>query len=219
MVDAIYKHPGAKQTYAFGGRRYARIDFVPSGSDEKITFGPATISQHWPSLKSIGFGSVEAVLPVEGSQDESYFFFGGRVARVKVIPSTSNDSVVEGPTAITNKWKSLGQAGFDIIDAALPVPKKSGEVYFFRGLNYVRVNVDQDKIVFGPAALAKEWPGLTSAGFDSADAVFAQPGSDDVAYFFKGDQYAKIRVIASAPDEVTYGPKLIADHWKTLDWI
>jgi hypothetical protein len=219
MVDAIYYHPGGKQTYAFGGRRYARIDFVPSGSDEKITFGPATISQYWPSLKSIGFGSVEAVLPVQGSEEESYFFFGGRVARVKVIPSTSSDTVVEGPSVITNKWKSLGQAGFDTIDAALPVPGKSGEVYFFRGVNYVRVNVDQDKIVYGPAALAKEWPGLTSAGFDSVDAAFAQPGSSDVAYFFKGDRYVKIRVIASAPDEVTYGPKLIADHWKTLDWI
>ncbi|KAL2833960.1 Hemopexin-like domain-containing protein [Aspergillus pseudoustus] len=219
MVDAIYYHPGGKHTYAFGGRRYARIDFVPDASEEKITFGPAALRDHWPSLKSIGFGSVEAVLAVEGSPDEAYYFFGGHVARIKVVPSTQSDTVVDGPSLITAKWKSLAQAGFDTIDAAIPVPQKPGEVYFFRGVNYVRVNVDQDKIVFGPAALAKEWPGLTSAGFDSVDAAFPQPDKPDIAYFFKGDRYVKIRVVASAPDQVTWGPKLIADHWKTLDWI
>ncbi|KAL4905381.1 hypothetical protein BDW74DRAFT_15916 [Aspergillus multicolor] len=220
MVDAVFFHKGIQQAYFFGGRRYARIEFVPGGSDEKITYGPATISDHWPSLKSIGFGTVEAVLPVEGTQDEGYYFFGSRFARIKLVPNSQDDKVLDGPWVITEKLTSLGQAGFDTIDAALPVPGKSGEAYIFRGVNYVRINVDQDKIVYGPAKLTKEWPGLTKAGFDSVDAAFPEPGSSNgTVYFFKGDQYVKLKVVASAPDTIVWGPKPIKDYWSTLDWI
>ncbi|KAL4998231.1 hypothetical protein BDV10DRAFT_194536 [Aspergillus recurvatus] len=119
-------------------------------------------------------------------QDEGYYFFGARFARIKL------------------KLTNLGQAGFDTIDAALPVPGDSGEAYIFRGVNYVRINVCQNRIVYGPAKLTVEWPGLTKAGFDSFDAACPEPGSTNgMAYFLKGDQYVKIRV----------------DHWKTLDWI
>ncbi|KAL5047073.1 hypothetical protein BDW71DRAFT_206891 [Aspergillus fruticulosus] len=207
MVDAVFYHKGIQQAYFFGGRRYARIEFVPGGSDEKITFGPAAIADYWPSLKSIGF-------------DEGYYFFGARFARIKLVPSSSNDTVVNGPWVITQKLTSLGQAGFDTIDAVLPVPGVSGEAYIFRGVNYVRINVGQDKIVYGPAKLTAQWPGLTKAGFDSVDAAFPEPGSTNgTAYFFKGDQYVKIRVVAGAADTIVYGPKLIKDHWKTLDWV
>lgn len=41
-------------------------------------------------------------------------------------------------------------AGFDTIDAALPVPGVSGEAYIFRGVYYVRIDVEKDIIVYGP---------------------------------------------------------------------
>ncbi|KAL3435150.1 Hemopexin [Aspergillus tetrazonus] len=177
---------------------------------EKITFGPAAIADHWPSLKSIGFGTVDAILPIDGSQDEGYYFFGARFARIKLVPSSDDDTVVDGPWVITQKLASLNKAGFDTIDAALPVPGVSGEAYIFRGVFYVQINVEKDIIVYGPAKLTAEWPSLTEAGFDSVDAAFPEPGRD---------QYLRIRVVASAPDTIVYGPKFIKDHWKTLDWI
>ncbi|KAL4815848.1 Hemopexin [Aspergillus spinulosporus] len=220
MVDAVFYHKGIQQAYFFGGRRYARIEFTPGSSGEKITFGPAAIADRWPSLRSIGFGTIDAILPIDGSQDEGYYFFGARFARIKLVPSSDDDTVVDGPWVITQKLGSLSKAGFDTIDTALPVPGAPGEAYIFRGVNYVRINVDQDRIVYGPAKLTAEWPGLTEAGFDSVDAAFAEPGNTNgTTYFFKGDQYVKIRVVANAPDTIVYGPKFIKDHWKTLDWI
>ena len=220
MVDAAYYHPEFKQTYFFGGRRYARIKFTPGKNDDEITFGPAKIEDQWPSLNSIGFGTVDAVLPVEGSADETYVFYGSRFARVKVVPKTQDDRVVGGPWVITERFNSLASIGYDTIDAAMPVPAKSGEAYIFRGTNYVRINVNQDKIVYGPAKLSVEWPALTKAGFDSVDAAFPVPeDSSGLTYFFRGDKYVKLKVIASAPDVPNFGPKPIKDYWKSLDWI
>ncbi|RAL17433.1 Hemopexin [Aspergillus homomorphus CBS 101889] len=220
MVDAAYYHPRFKQTYFFGGRRYARIKFTPGKNDDVITWGPDKIDERWPSLISIGFGTVDAVLPVEGSSDEIYVFHGSRVAHIKVVPELNDDKVVDGPWVITEKFKSLASAGYDTIDAVMPVPAKSGEAYIFRGTSYVRINVHQDKTVYGPAKLTAEWPALTKAGFDSVDAAFPVPeDTNGLTYFFRGDQYVKLKVIASAPDEPNFGPKPIKDYWKSLDWI
>ncbi|CBF81072.1 predicted protein [Aspergillus nidulans FGSC A4] len=136
MVDAVFYHKGIKQAYFFGGRgRYARIDFVPGSAGGKITFGLAAIADHWPSLKSIGFGTVDAILPIDGSQDEGYYFSGAHFARIKLVPSSDDDTFVDGPWVITQKLASLNKAGFDTIDAPFLLP----------------------------GFLVKQWPSLTEA--------------------------------------------------------
>ncbi|KAL4860642.1 hypothetical protein BDV12DRAFT_209000 [Aspergillus spectabilis] len=175
MVDAVYCHPGIKETYFFSSRRYARINF-------------------------------------------SLFFFGGRVAHIRLDTEAHRDTLVDGPWAITDKFTRLAEAGFDTIDAAMPVPGYEGEAYIFCGTKYARINLNDDRVVYGPAKLSVESPALTEAKFDSVDAALPQPGSTDgVTYFFKGDKYVKIKVVPWAPDEITFGPSLIAPQWKTLD--
>ncbi|KAJ5481520.1 Hemopexin [Penicillium sp. IBT 31633x] len=220
MVDAAYWHPTFKQTYFFGGRRYARIKFSPATNDDMISWGPDKISERWPSLVSIGFGTVDAILPVEDSPDEMFVFHGTKVAQIKVVPETNDDTVVGGPWLIAEKFKALASTGYDTIDAAMPVPKKPGEAYIFRGTNYVKINVNTHKIVYGPAKISVEWPALTAAGFDSVDAALPVPQDDrGLTYFFRGDKYVKLEVIASAPDKPSFGPAPIQDYWKSLDWI
>jgi hypothetical protein len=92
MVDAVFYHKGIQQAYFFGCR-YARLDFVPGSAGEKITFGPPAIADHWPSLKPIGFGNVDAILPIDRSQDEGYYFFGARLpASSSSHPQTTTPS-------------------------------------------------------------------------------------------------------------------------------
>ncbi|KAE8166621.1 Hemopexin [Aspergillus tamarii] len=220
MVDAAFVQDDIEEAYVFSGRRYARIKWTPYTAEEKITWGPAKISENWPAITKAGFGTVEAVLPIPDVRTDFYFFFGGRVARVKFSPG-HDDAITEGPLKITEKWKSLSSAGFDTIDSAMVVPGQKDEAYLFKGTKYVRINVKDDKITFGPANLADEWPGLTQAGFDSVDAVIPVPNAkvDGEAYFFKGSQYARIQVVRSGADKLTWGPYPIADYWKTFDWI
>ncbi|KAE8134455.1 hypothetical protein BDV38DRAFT_285920 [Aspergillus pseudotamarii] len=74
-------------------------------------------------------------------------------------------------THITEKWKGLSSVGFNTIDVAVSVPGQKNEAYLCEGAKYVRVDGKNDKIMYGPANLADEWPGLMNADFDSVDAV------------------------------------------------
>ncbi|KAK2762184.1 hypothetical protein FQN54_001193 [Arachnomyces sp. PD_36] len=216
MVDAAYYREDIDQTYFFGGTRYARIQFTPSSPDEKITVGPTKIARNWPGLANVGFTTVDAVLPHPTAAGEAYFFFGGRYVRYKV----PDDRIIYGPHPIFETWKCLEKAGFDTVDAAFAVPGVANEAYVFRGTKYVRIHVLNDSVVFGPVNITGNWPGLTQAGFDSVDTALAvQKRDDGETYFFKGDQYVKMKVVAGAPDTIVWGPKPIEEAWKTLEWV
>ena len=118
-------------------------------------------------------------------------------------------------------WKSLSDAGFDTIDAAMSVPGGKDEAYLFRGTKYVRL---MSLTTRSPMAL-RSW--LMSGRVLRRQALiqsmppFPVPNAkvDGETYFFKGWQYARIQVVRSGADKVTWGPHSIADYWKTLDWI
>ncbi|KAK3299778.1 Hemopexin-like domain-containing protein [Chaetomium fimeti] len=163
-----------------------------------------------------------ACFPVPGEPNQAYFFHGATYAKIKFTPSTNDDEVIFGPTDIAKEWKTLVQAGFSTVDAALPVPGKPDEVYFFSGTRYVRIKFvpssPEESIVFGPANIADHWKSLIKAGFQTVDAAFPVPGHEGEAYFFSGANYAKIRFTPSSDDDVvTFGPTNTAGQWKTLN--
>lgn len=220
MIDAIYNDPISNEIYAFSGSRYVRITFAATRRADKITNGgPISISKHWQSLAKAGFSTVDAVLPVPAIKGDIYVFFGGQYARIRVKPGNLEDELIYGPHKILDTWKCLAQAGFDTVDAAMPVPDIEGEAYFFRGTKYVRVNVHNDSIRDGPYTISEKWPGLTKAGFDSVDTILPSPRGNGQTYFFKGMRYARIKVIAGKPDEVEFGPANIVDEWASFDWV
>ncbi|KAL2129735.1 hypothetical protein VTI74DRAFT_7398 [Chaetomium olivicolor] len=160
--------------------------------------------------------------PVPGRSGEAYFFHGAKYAKIRFVPSSPDEQIIYGPAEVAHEWKTLAQAGFTTIDAALPVPGHEGEVYFFSGTRYVRIKfvpgTPEESIVYGPANIADEWKSLAKAGFETVDAVLPVPGHEGQAYFFSGNQYAKIRFTPGTPtEEVTYGPTSIVGQWKTLD--
>ncbi|KAJ5358663.1 uncharacterized protein N7496_011076 [Penicillium cataractarum] len=219
MVDAAIVHGENQQGYFFSGRRYARVKWTSYGSTEEIVFGPKQIKDYWPATTKAGFGRVDGAVSVPGTKDEFYFFFGALVIRIKFSPG-GDDTLLEGPLKITDKWKSLASTPFDTIDAAINLPGSSTETYLFSGTHSIRIDLGKDKIIYGPYTLVDQWPGLTSAGFTAIDAAIPVPDAkvEGEHYVFKGSQYVRIQVIPGAADKLTWGPKPIADYWKTLDW-
>ncbi|KAB8212536.1 Hemopexin [Aspergillus parasiticus] len=220
VVNAAFFHQDIEEAYIFAGGRYARIKWTPYTSKEERTWGPSLISDDWPGITEAGFNTIDAVLPIQGVTTEFYFFSNGRVARVQVIPG-EEDEIVEDPLSITDKWKSLNRAGFHTIDAAMLVPGGENEAYLFSGEKYVRIDVVNDKVTYGPANLNDKWPGLAQQGLTSVDAAIPVPNAkvDGETYFFIGTQYVRNQVVRGASDKVTWGAHPIADYWKTLDWI
>ncbi|KAI9045957.1 uncharacterized protein KD926_005901 [Aspergillus affinis] len=184
--------------------KYCRVRWEPYTSTEKRTCGLALIKDHWKSLAQAGFDTVDAIFTVQGVEDKLYFFRGLEVVRIKFKPKSGGDTIAEGPLKILDKWKSLAGTKVDRVGVAIAVPGVPNQAYFFSGPNYVKIDVVKDTIMYWPAAIAKEWPALTKAGFDSVDAAL---------------QYARVQVVPSKPDVLRWGLAKWEDHWKSLDWI
>lgn len=176
-------------------------------------------SAPWPGLEQLGFSNADAWLPIRGeagAEYDKYVFYGSSFGRITLDPPTRK---VGGPWKITDKLTSLGKAWLDSIDAALNVPGKGHEVYFFRGSQYVRVNVKEDRMVYDPASLAKGCPGLTKVGFDAVDTLLEVPGKSNQVIFFRGKKSVTAEVVAGHDDRILAGPESILADWKgAFDW-
>ncbi|KAK3313332.1 Hemopexin-like domain-containing protein [Apodospora peruviana] len=162
----------------------------------------------------------------EPSINEAYFFKSERYARIKYTPSTNDDTITYGPTAISAEWKTLVQAGFSSIDAAFAIRDKdhANQIYVFSGTSYVRIKffpgTPDEKILNGPTSIVSGWASLDKAGFKSVDAVLPimNGGYEGQAYVFKGDQYVRVKVNPGVHrgDTITYGPASIKENWTSL---
>ncbi|KAK4163338.1 Hemopexin-like domain-containing protein [Cladorrhinum sp. PSN259] len=208
------------EAYFVRGNKYARIKFVPGSTEEQITYGPATFVDRWPLLASVGFHTIDAVLPVPETEGQVFVFSGFKYVRYKLIPSSNDEKIFSGPHHITEKWASLKDAGFYTVDAVLPVPNNPQEAYF-NGNKYVRIRVVDssrtDKLIYGPSVITEKWKSLEQVGFTTIDAALLVPGHEGQAYFFSGSLYCKIR-FSLGDEEVRVGPKPIYQEWKTLNW-
>ncbi|KAJ5181729.1 hypothetical protein N7449_011876 [Penicillium cf. viridicatum] len=144
----------------WNGVKYARINF----KYDKVIFGPAPITGHWPSLDKAGFPTIDAILPTPGEPNHAYVFYKDQYARVTLTPLKSESSIVYGPAPISKGWPALASARIHRLDAVIPAPGLPNDAYFFLGDKYVRLTVEpgtvQDKVVFGPASVVKRWPAL-----------------------------------------------------------
>lgn len=72
----------------------------------------------------------------------AYFFCGPRYAAIDIHPGTTDDSIAWGPKSLVFEWPSLGKAGFTGgVDAVLPNPRNSDEMYFFCMEQYALIKV------------------------------------------------------------------------------
>ncbi|CAI7572886.1 unnamed protein product [Penicillium crustosum] len=205
MVDAACRIAGKEEIYIFAGRHYGRVRFNKGGPEHSLVAGPTLLSKGWNTLPKMGFGTVDTIVPVPGQEKQLYVFFGGRYAKIK-LENYDDSFVNNGASLITSGWKSLTQAGFDTVDAAMLTPGTKNEI--------------TDKIVNKVAPIAEGWPSLVQAGFDRVDAIVASPSVQDHYYVFLGDQFAVIKVDSSRRDTLVSPPKAISSAWQALEgWV
>ncbi|KAJ5097488.1 hypothetical protein N7456_008209 [Penicillium angulare] len=160
-IDAAVGVQGTTdEFYFFFGASVIRIKFSPGGADHLLE-GPLKITDKWKSLASTPFDTIDAVINLPGSSTEAYLFSGTHSVRFDLV----HDRIVYGPYTLISAWPGLTSAGFETIDAAIPVPdaKVDGEHYVFKGSQYVRIQVipgAPDKLTWGPAPIADYWKTL-----------------------------------------------------------
>ena len=168
---------------------------------------PFPVIKHWTGLEGTGFeDSFRAVVTVG---DKTYAFKGASYIRL------SGGTVDEGyPAPIAENWPGMDAAGFaDGIEAAVSLG--NGDIYFFRGDQYVRYDVAQDVVAPDyPKPIGGNWPGMEEAGcaggIDAAVSYNAEK-----AYFFRGDQYVRYDIAGDTVDP-DY-PQSIAANWPGME--
>ncbi|KAG9100978.1 hypothetical protein FS749_011258 [Ceratobasidium sp. UAMH 11750] len=165
-VDATLPIPGnVNKAYFFSGSQYARIQFTPGSSEERILGGVHSISD-WRSLTKAGFDHVDAAMIVPGTTDQAYIFSDTRMCRISFREGTSDgDELLDGPHVIRARW---GKLGFLRVNRIVPNPHAPEQAYVFAGTLAARISITREgdaNVEVGPTPAAGYWPSLHEAGF------------------------------------------------------
>jgi N-acetyl-anhydromuramyl-L-alanine amidase AmpD len=142
---------GNGKVYFFKGPNYLRYNIAT----DRVDVPPTPIYPAWPTLPPKFRDGVHAA--VNWGNGKVYFFKDGDYVRYDI----ASDAVDVGPTAIASGWPALPAAFQSNLDAA--VNWGNGKVYFFKGTDYVRYDIAQDRPDFAPMAIAQGWPALPAA--------------------------------------------------------
>jgi hypothetical protein len=136
---------------------------------------------------------------------KAFFFKGSQYDRYDV----KTDKVDAGyPKPIAGNWPGFPAAFAAGIDAY--VLWTNGKAYFFKGNQYIRFDIGEDKVDAGyPKPIAGNWPGFSGSFLTGINAGVVW--NNGKAYFFKGTQYIRYDL---KTDKVDLGyPKPIANNW------
>lgn len=123
---------------------------------DRVLGSPTTIAAALPALAAAGFDR-DLSAAVHYRPGKALFFRGARYLRLDI----ATGSVEPGyPKPISAGWTGIDTAGFGGgIDAAVNFGE--GKAYFFRGSEYVRVDIAANAVDPGyPLGTAAEWPAL-----------------------------------------------------------
>ncbi|WP_063749050.1 hemopexin repeat-containing protein [Streptomyces sp. NRRL B-24484] len=178
-------------------------------SSAPATLQAKTLSNGWPALKGTAFASgIDAVCGVPDNATDLYLFKGDQYLRYKV----AEEKIASGPKSLADGWAGLkGTAFANGIDAASLVPDNTTDVYLFKGDQYLRYRTGDEKIASGPKSLTDGWAGLKGTAFaNGISAACSVPGEPTSLYLFKDDQYVLYR---TRDEKITSGPKSLASLW------
>ncbi|HEY1065036.1 MAG TPA: hemopexin repeat-containing protein [Pirellulales bacterium] len=198
-VDAAVRWNNGKVFFFFGGQ-YVRFDFPSDQTDPGYPkpIGPET----WPGVP-FTHGIDAALLWKDGKM---FLFKGSQYIRFDIM----TDKVDPGyPKPIAGNWPGLPFT--DGIDSAV-LWNNGKKVFFFKGDQYVRFDVDADKVDEGyPKKIDDNtWPGLSFT--KHIDALVM--GDNGKLFVFQGDQYVRFDITTDKQDPGY--PKPIAGNWPGL---
>ena len=121
----------------------------------------------------------------------------------------------EKPRLLLDRWIDLGTYGLERIDAAFSGPYLAfaskedlrRKVHMFYRDKYARVDMDTDRLDYGPVPFTEAWPGLEFPRIDTAFAL----GRDSV-YFFCGSNYVRFDTLKNRVDDGY--PQPFSKRWK-----
>jgi|GEM_PF-5335612 len=193
--------------YFFKGDRFARYD----QSERKLDQSSQRIDGNWPGLWTQGIGT--AVVWNDGT---IRFVSGDDYIKFNIL---GFEPLAGYPRPLTKidwqdfPWTLNFAPGLRLHAFDAGAVWNNGKAYFFKDNEYVRVDLDKNKVDQEPRLIKDHWEGLGGEiwpGEQAAiDAVVLW--NNGKAYFFRGDHYFQVD-----PDKkkVIAGPLSIKEYWK-----
>ncbi|MFF2287208.1 hemopexin repeat-containing protein [Peribacillus butanolivorans] len=151
---------GNGKVFFFKGNKYVRYDIAMDKLDDGY---PLVIADNWPGMKEAGF-DMDLDAAINWGNGKVFFFKGDKYVRYDIAMDKVDDDY---PLAIADNWPGIKEAGFDEnLDTV--VNWGDGKVFFFKGEEYVRYDIAEDKVDDDyPLVIADYWPGMKESGFDA----------------------------------------------------
>ncbi len=145
-VDAALLYPDGR-VFLFCDNVYVKFD----AAKNCVAPGyPKAIAANWPGWPA-GWDRIDAALDYPDGR--IFFFRGSQYIKFDAV----NDRVAPGyPKQIAGNWGNNWPVSWDHVDSALTY--KDGRVFFFRGSEYIKFDVANDRVAPGyPKPIAGNW--------------------------------------------------------------
>lgn len=228
-IDAVMPVPardGAQSDaprdyWLFAGTDYLRVSISATAQYpvHRVLKGPAQLKSWGDTIGKVeGFEEgIDTVLRVPGESDQHWVFSKDQYICMKVSPERNyEDKLVSGPSPISD-WSDAFD-GFTSIDAVIPVPGSTNQVWVFSGAKYVLTELKDGAEAGGRpwkvGTIPVQWKGSIGSreGFSTGiDAAIPLPGEPHQYWVFSGMRYMKIRILTDGEhtDSVRQGPGIL----------
>jgi N-acetylmuramoyl-L-alanine amidase/Hemopexin len=142
---------GEGHAYLFKGADYLRYNIAT----DQVDVNPIAIATNWTKLPARFQSNINAA--VNWGNGYAYFFKDDSYLGYNI----ANDVVDVGPEPIARGWPALPSHFHTNLDSV--VNWGNGRAYFFKGADYVRMDMERKTLDVTQTAIARNWPALPAA--------------------------------------------------------
>ncbi|MEH6415746.1 hemopexin repeat-containing protein [Pseudomonas sp. CGJS7] len=194
--------------HVFRGGDYYRYDIA---ADRVASGYPQSIALNWPGLEKFAGGARDIDAAFEAGNGKAYFFKDAQYLRYDLAARSVDPGY---PAAISGNWPGLEKfaGGARDIEAAFYFSRS--KLYFFKGDQYIRYNLDNDRADhYYPGNLSDStWPG---SGYWPAHWSGALNFANSKSYLFKPGEYLRYDRTLDRAD-AGYPASITAGNWPGL---
>ncbi|MGO1073025.1 hemopexin repeat-containing protein [Lysobacter sp. CA199] len=194
--------------HLFRGGDYYRYDIA---ADRVANGYPQSIATNWPGLEKFAGGARDIDAAFDAGNGKAYFFKDAQYLRYDLTARNVDPGY---PLAISGNWAGLEKfaGGARDIEAAFFFSRS--KLYFFKGDQYIRYNLDNDRAdAYYPANLSdSSWPG---SGYWPANWSGVLNFSNSKSYVFKPGEYLRYDRTLDRAD-AGYPATITAGNWPGL---
>ncbi|KMT14426.1 hypothetical protein BVRB_4g072040 [Beta vulgaris subsp. vulgaris] len=214
-MSSAFRSSRSNEAYYILQNWCTQLNYDPGGTHDFIVEGPIYLSKMFKSLEYTPFGEHGIDGAIQSKGGEAFIFYTNLCAKINYSPSDKNDKILKGPMIIAEMFPFLKGTMFENgIDSACESKSIDYEAYLFKGNLCAHINCGSNPKLIALGQISQIQPLLKGTVFEGmgVDAAYASHAKDEVAYFFKFNNYGQISVNLDDGKEYLAGVWVMGDN-------